>query len=76
MATLYQVRDAHYLYCSDLHNGFARMKCTDFGHEYLLAFPAKCHCFHLVIFNVFLSSVLRTRRCSQCPVNFIFPLIT
>ena len=26
-----------YLDCGDLHNGFARVKCKDCGHEYLLA---------------------------------------
>ena len=27
-----------YLDCGDLHKGFARVKCKDCGHEYLLAF--------------------------------------
>jgi len=27
-----------YLNCGDLHNGFARVRCKDCGHEYLLAF--------------------------------------
>ena len=27
--------------CGDLHNGFARVKCKDCGHEYLLAFSCK-----------------------------------
>ena len=27
-----------YLDCGILHNGFARVKCGDCGHEYLLAF--------------------------------------
>jgi len=30
-----------YLYCGILHNGFARVKCGDCGHEYLLAFSCK-----------------------------------
>ncbi|MFZ2418708.1 MAG: transposase zinc-binding domain-containing protein [Smithellaceae bacterium] len=30
-----------YLDCGDLHNGFARVKCNDCGHEYLLAFSCK-----------------------------------
>ena len=27
--------------CGDLHFGFARVKCEDCGHEYLLAFSCK-----------------------------------
>ncbi|MFC1831215.1 transposase zinc-binding domain-containing protein [Thermodesulfobacteriota bacterium] len=27
-----------YLECGDLHQGFARIKCPDCQHEYLLAF--------------------------------------
>jgi NAD-dependent SIR2 family protein deacetylase len=30
-----------YLDCGDLHNGFARVRCWDCGHEYLLAFLCK-----------------------------------
>ena len=30
-----------YLDCGDPHNGFARVKCTNCGHEYLLAFSCK-----------------------------------
>ena len=30
-----------YLDCGDLHLGFARVKCTDCGHEYLLPFSCK-----------------------------------
>ena len=30
-----------YLDCGDLHNGLARVKCKDCGHEYLLAFSCK-----------------------------------
>jgi len=34
------VKDVVYRYldCGILHNGFARVKCSDCGHEYLLAF--------------------------------------
>jgi len=49
-----------YLDCGDIHNGFARVKCKDCGHEYLLAFPCKCRCFQLAIFNAFLAPILRT----------------
>ena len=30
-----------YLDCDNLHNGCARVKCKDCGHEYLLAFVLK-----------------------------------
>ena len=30
-----------YLDCGDLHFGFARVKCEDCGHEYLLPFLVK-----------------------------------
>jgi len=30
-----------YLDCGDPHNGFARVRCKDCGHEYLLAFSCK-----------------------------------
>jgi ribosomal protein S27E len=30
-----------YLDCGDPHNGFARVKCKDCGHEYLLAYSCK-----------------------------------
>ncbi len=30
-----------YLECGDLHHGFARVKCPDCHHEYLLAFSCK-----------------------------------
>jgi ribosomal protein S27E len=30
-----------YLDCGDLHNGFARVKCCDCKHEYLVAFSCK-----------------------------------
>ncbi len=35
-----------YLDCGDLHFGFARVRCEECGHEYLLAF---------LIFNYFLT---------------------
>jgi hypothetical protein len=31
----------YYLDCGDLHHGFARVKCRDCLHEYLLAFVLK-----------------------------------
>ena len=46
-AAVYRPRnpqDSHYyryLDCGNLHNGFARVKCKDYGHEYLLAFSCK-----------------------------------
>jgi hypothetical protein len=33
-----------YLDCGDLHFGFARVKCEDCGHEYLLAFSCYPYC--------------------------------
>ena len=33
-----------YLDCGDLHLGFARVKCEDCGHEYLLAFSCYPYC--------------------------------
>ena len=33
-----------YLDCGDLHNGFARVKCKDCGHEYLLALTLTSYC--------------------------------
>ena len=30
-----------FLDCGDLHNGFARVRCHDCGHEYLLAFSCE-----------------------------------
>ncbi|MDY6906390.1 MAG: transposase [Thermodesulfobacteriota bacterium] len=30
-----------FLDCGDLHNGFARVRCQDCGHEYILAFSCK-----------------------------------
>lgn len=32
-----------YLDCGDLKNGFARVRCKDCGHEYLLAFSPRCN---------------------------------
>ncbi|MCJ7665243.1 MAG: transposase zinc-binding domain-containing protein [Actinobacteria bacterium] len=34
-----------YLDCGILHNGFARIKCRECSHEYLLAFSCKCRHF-------------------------------
>jgi len=34
-----------YLDCGDMHNGFARVKCKNWGHEYLLALSCKRHHF-------------------------------
>ena len=51
-----------YLDCGDIHNGFARVKCKDCNHEYLMAFFCKYCCFQLAIFIAFLSSVPRTRN--------------
>ncbi|MEN6318919.1 MAG: transposase [Syntrophaceae bacterium] len=52
-----------YLDCGDLHNGFARVKCKDCGHEYLLAFSCKrrhfcpsCHQKRVVEFGEWLCS--------------------
>ena len=33
-----------YLDCGDPHNGFARVKCNDCGHEYLLALTLTSYC--------------------------------
>ena len=39
-----------YLDCGDLHKGFARVKCKDCNHEYLLSFSCKRrHFAHLAI---------------------------
>jgi hypothetical protein len=50
-----------YLDCGILHNGFARVKCGDCGHEYLLAFSCKrrhfcpsCHQKRVVEFGEYL----------------------
>ena len=47
-----------YLECGDLHCGFARVKCEDCGHEYLLPFSCKrrhfcpsCHQKRVVVFG-------------------------
>ena len=32
-----------YLECGDLHHGFARVKCRDCQHEYLLAFSCRSY---------------------------------
>ena len=54
-----------YLDCGDPHNGFARVKCKDCGHEYRRAFFLKCDYFQLLIFNVSLSFILISCRCTQ-----------
>jgi Transposase zinc-binding domain len=58
-----------YLDCGDLHNGFARVRCKDCGHEYLLAFSCKrrhfcpsCHQKHVVEFGEWLCMDV-SRRC-------------
>jgi ribosomal protein S27E len=50
-----------YLDCGDLRNGFARVRCGDCGHEYLLAFSCKrrhfcpsCHQKRVVVFGEWL----------------------
>ena len=56
-----------YLDCGDFHNGFARVRCGDCGHEYLLAFSCKrrhfcpsCHQKRVVEFGEWLcTDVLR-----------------
>ena len=47
-----------YLDCGDLHCGFARVKCADCGHEYLLPFSCKrrhfcpsCHQKRVIVFG-------------------------
>ena len=52
-----------YLGCGDLHHGFARVKCPDCQHEYLLAFSCKrrhfcpsCHQKRVVEFGEWLCS--------------------
>ena len=52
-----------YLDCGDLHHGFARVKCRDCHHEYLLAFSCKrrhfcpsCHQKRVVEFGEWLCS--------------------
>ena len=57
-----------YLDCGILHNGFARVRCGDCGHEYLLAFSCKrrhfcpsCHQKRVVEFGEWLcEEVLKT----------------
>ena len=52
-----------YLDCGDLHKGFARVKCCDCNHEYLVAFSCKsrhfcpsCHQRRVVEFGEYLST--------------------
>ncbi|WP_234981209.1 transposase zinc-binding domain-containing protein [Desulfopila aestuarii] len=35
-----------YLECGDLHEGFARIRCPDCHHEYLLAFSCRGRWFY------------------------------
>ncbi|MEN6319231.1 MAG: transposase zinc-binding domain-containing protein [Syntrophaceae bacterium] len=35
-----------YLDCGDLHNCFSRVKCKDYGHEYLLSFSRNLRLFY------------------------------
>jgi len=59
-----------YLDCGFLHNGFARVRCKDCGHEYLVAFSCKrrhfcpsCHQKRLVEFSEWLcEEVLKAAR--------------
>jgi Zn finger protein HypA/HybF involved in hydrogenase expression len=51
-----------YLDCGDLHKGFARIRCKDCGHEYLLPFSCKrrhfcpsCHERRVIEFGEFLT---------------------
>jgi hypothetical protein len=51
-----------YLACGDLRRGFARVRCPDCGHEYLLAFSCKgryfctsCHTRRAVLFSGWLN---------------------
>ena len=51
-----------YLRCGDLKEGFARVRCSDCGHEYLLAFSCKgrwfcpaCHMKKVIQFGDFLN---------------------
>jgi len=50
-----------YLDCGDLHNGFARVKCKDCGHEYLIAFTFKRYCFQAGVFTFHRASMVRTQ---------------
>lgn len=52
-----------YLDCGDIHNGFARVKCCDCKHEYLVAFSCKgrhfcpsCHQRRVIEFGEYLST--------------------
>ena len=54
-----------YLDCGDLHFGFARVKCKDCGHEYLLPFSCKrrhfcpsCHQKRVVEFGEWLCAAV------------------
>ena len=41
------IRDVvdEFLKCGDLHHGFARVRCADCGHDFLVAFSCKKRCF-------------------------------
>jgi len=61
------IREAVYKYlgCSDLSQGFARVRCRDCGHEYLLAYFCKgryfctsCHAKRAVAFAEWLHSTV------------------
>jgi hypothetical protein len=67
-----------YLDCGDLHNGFARVKCKDFNHEYLLAFSCKrrhfcpsCHQKRVVEFGEWLCANVLKRVPHR---HFVFSL--
>jgi len=73
-----------YLDCGNLHNGFARVKCKDCGHEYLLAFSCKrrhfcpsCHQKRVVEFGEWLCMEWGhlAARCPQIPHrHFVFSI--
>ena len=55
----------NYLVCGDLGQGFARVRCADCGHEYLLAFSCKgryfctsCHTKRAVAFSEWLNETV------------------
>jgi len=54
-----------YLVCGDLREGFARVRCDDCGHEYLLSFSCKgryfctsCHTKRAVAFSEWLNDTV------------------
>jgi hypothetical protein len=67
-----------HLDCGDLHNGFARVKCKDCSHEYLLAFSCKrrhfcpsCHQKRVVEFGEWLCANVLKRVPHR---HFVFSL--